>query len=47
LEWKPRKKILRLKLTKASVPLYGEVAEARFASLAASLGAQTEVVIQR
>ena len=47
LEWKPRKKLLRLKLTKASVPLYGEVAEARFASLAASLEADTEVVIRR
>lgn len=47
LEWRPRKKLLRLKLTKASVPLYGEVAQARFESLAASMGAQTEVVIQR
>ncbi|MFP7673536.1 Ppx/GppA family phosphatase [Marivita sp. S0852] len=47
LEWKPRKKLLRLKLTKASVPLYGEVAEARLASLAASLEAQTEIVVQR
>jgi len=47
IEWKPRKKVLRLKLTKASVPLYGEVAEARFASLAASLGAETEVVVRR
>jgi exopolyphosphatase/guanosine-5'-triphosphate,3'-diphosphate pyrophosphatase len=47
LDWKPRKKLLRLKLTKASVPLYGEVAEARFASLAASLEAETEVVTLR
>lgn len=47
LEWQPRKKLLRLKLTKASVPLYGEVAEARFASLASSLGAETEVLIKR
>jgi exopolyphosphatase/guanosine-5'-triphosphate,3'-diphosphate pyrophosphatase len=47
LEWRPRKKLLRLKLTKASVPLYGEVAVARFASLAASLEAETEVVIRR
>jgi exopolyphosphatase/guanosine-5'-triphosphate,3'-diphosphate pyrophosphatase len=47
LEWKPRKKLLRLKLTRDSAPLYGEVAEARFLSLAASLEAETEVVIQR
>ena len=47
LEWRPRKKLLRLKLTRASAPLYGEVAEARFLSLATSLGAQTEVVHQR
>jgi exopolyphosphatase/guanosine-5'-triphosphate,3'-diphosphate pyrophosphatase len=47
LEWQPRKKLLRLKLTKASVPLYGEVAEARFASLAASLGAETDIAIRR
>jgi exopolyphosphatase/guanosine-5'-triphosphate,3'-diphosphate pyrophosphatase len=47
LEWKPRKKLLRLKLTKGSVPLYGEVAEARLASLASSLGAQVEVKVKR
>lgn len=47
LDWHPRKKLLRLRLTKASVPLYGEVAEARFASLASSLGAETEVVVRR
>ncbi|MCR9109851.1 Ppx/GppA family phosphatase [Marivita sp. XM-24bin2] len=47
LEWKPRKKLLRLKLTRESVPLYGEVAEARFLSLATSLGAETEVVVKR
>ncbi|SHH82546.1 Ppx/GppA family phosphatase [Marivita hallyeonensis] len=47
LEWKPRKKLLRLKLTKASVPLYGEVAQARLQSLAASLGAEVDVKILR
>ncbi|MCI5112878.1 MAG: Ppx/GppA family phosphatase [Marivita sp.] len=47
LEWRPRKKLLRLKLTRGSVALYGEVAEARFLSLAASLEAETEVVVQR
>ncbi|MCL3882406.1 Ppx/GppA family phosphatase [Marivita sp. GX14005] len=43
LEWKPRKRLLRLKLTPKSAPLYGEVAEARFLSLAASLNAETDV----
>lgn len=47
LEWRPRKKLLRLKLTPESVSLYGEVAEARFLSLAASLRAETEVVVKR
>ena len=47
LEWKPRKRILKLKLTKDSAPLFGEVAEARFTSLAASLDAETSVVIRR
>ncbi|MFP7571324.1 Ppx/GppA family phosphatase [Marivita sp. S2033] len=47
LHWHPRKKLLRLKLTPRSAPLYGEVAEARFASLAASLGAETDVVVRR
>ena len=47
LEWKPRKRELRLKLTKDSAPLYGEVAEARFASLADSLDATFDVVIKR
>ncbi len=43
LEWQPKKKILRLLLTRQARPLFGEVAESRFGSLASSLGAQTEI----
>jgi exopolyphosphatase/guanosine-5'-triphosphate,3'-diphosphate pyrophosphatase len=47
LRWFPKKKLLELHLTEAASPLFGEVAEARFQSLAASLGAQTDVRIKR
>jgi len=47
LRWFPRKKILELHLTRRAQPLYGEVAEQRFASLASALGAQTNVKIGR
>ncbi len=43
LRWYPKKKRLELTLTPEAVPLYGEVAEARFLSLAAALGAETHV----
>ncbi len=43
LEWQPKKKVLRLVLTKQAQPLFGEVAEARFASLARSMGAQSDI----
>ncbi len=46
LRWFPKKKLLELHLTEAASPLFGEVAEARFQSLAASLGAQTDVRIK-
>jgi len=46
LKWFPKKKLLELHLTDAASPLYGEVAEARFMSLAASLGAQTDIRIK-
>jgi exopolyphosphatase/guanosine-5'-triphosphate,3'-diphosphate pyrophosphatase len=46
LKWFPKKKLLELHLTEAASPLYGEVAEARFLSLAASLGAQTNIRIK-
>lgn len=44
LKFYPRKKVLELRLQKAAEPLFGEVAEARLASLAASLGAKTKVI---
>ncbi|OWU85175.1 exopolyphosphatase [Oceanicola sp. 22II-s10i] len=43
LRWFPKKKVLELRLTEAAWPLFGEVAASRFASLAASLGAQTDI----
>ena len=43
LRWRPKKRSLELSLEAEAWPLFGEVAEARFNSLAASLGAQTDV----
>jgi exopolyphosphatase/guanosine-5'-triphosphate,3'-diphosphate pyrophosphatase len=43
LRWFPKKRKLELLLTKDMVPLYGEVAEARFQSLATSLDAEAIV----
>jgi exopolyphosphatase/guanosine-5'-triphosphate,3'-diphosphate pyrophosphatase len=43
LRWFPQKRRLELLLTRDMVPLYGEVAEARFLSLAASLQAEAVV----
>ncbi|MGB7243744.1 MAG: Ppx/GppA family phosphatase [Sulfitobacter sp.] len=42
--WFPKKKLLELRLTPEMIPLYGEVAEARLHSLAASL--EAEVVVK-
>ncbi|MBD3680113.1 MAG: Ppx/GppA family phosphatase [Rhodobacteraceae bacterium] len=47
LRWFPRKKKLELRLSRAAQGLYGEVAEARFKSLATALGAETEVKLAR
>ena len=47
LRWFPKKKLLHLSLPKSSEPLFGEVAQARFNSLAKSLQAETEVKTQR
>ena len=41
--WFPQKRVLELRIPKAAGALYGEVAEARFLSLAASLNAETNV----
>jgi len=43
LRWFPKKKHLQLTLTPDMVPLFGEVAEARLMSLAASMGAEVHV----
>ncbi|WP_282059727.1 exopolyphosphatase [Roseobacter litoralis] len=43
LRWFPKKKHLQLSLTPDMIPLFGEVAEARLMSLAASLEASLEV----
>ena len=43
MRWFPKKKLLQLRLTEDMLPLFGEVAEARFNSLASSLEAQVEI----
>jgi exopolyphosphatase/guanosine-5'-triphosphate,3'-diphosphate pyrophosphatase len=43
LRWFPKKRLLQLRLTPDMVPLFGEVAEARFMSLANSLNAEVEI----
>ncbi|MHC0053879.1 Ppx/GppA family phosphatase [Actibacterium sp. D379-3] len=47
LRYFPKKKVLELWLDPAAVGLFGEVAEARFASLAKSLGVETRVKTKR
>ncbi|PTX56635.1 Ppx/GppA phosphatase [Litoreibacter ponti] len=43
LVWKPKKKVLQLKLHPDTRDLFGEVAQARFASLASALEAETVI----
>ncbi|SPH18508.1 Guanosine-5'-triphosphate,3'-diphosphate pyrophosphatase [Defluviimonas aquaemixtae] len=43
LVWRPKKKVLELKLRKKARALFGEVAEARFKSLADALGSEGKV----
>ena len=43
LHWAPKKKVLTIKLTPYGKDLWGEVVEARFNALAATLGAETQV----
>lgn len=43
LRWQPQKKRLELELTADAVPLFGEVAEARFMSLAAAMEAEVSI----
>ena len=47
LRWFPKKRQLDLLLSEAAWPLFGEVAEARFASLANSLKAETNIHLRR
>ena len=47
LTWHPKKRLLRLKLHPDTKALFGEVAQARFASLASSLDADTDVRVSR
>jgi exopolyphosphatase/guanosine-5'-triphosphate,3'-diphosphate pyrophosphatase len=47
LSWRPKKKILQLTLNPEAEPLFGEVAQARFSSLAQSLGAEAKVVMAK
>ncbi|MCM2563823.1 Ppx/GppA family phosphatase [Lutimaribacter sp. EGI FJ00015] len=47
LRWFPKKKELELWLSREADPLFGEVAEARFLSLAETLGAETRVKLRR
>jgi len=44
LYWHPRKRLLELELTDMGRDLFGEVAQARFASLAVSMRAQTRLI---
>ncbi|MDQ7069484.1 MAG: Ppx/GppA family phosphatase [Rhodobacterales bacterium] len=43
MRWFPKKNLLELRLSAQSSPLFGEVSEARFMSLADSLGATTKI----
>ncbi|SLN51608.1 Guanosine-5'-triphosphate,3'-diphosphate pyrophosphatase [Roseovarius albus] len=43
LQWFPKKRLIELKLSEDISPLFGEVAQARFASLAETLEASTKV----
>ncbi|MEM9968973.1 MAG: Ppx/GppA family phosphatase [Pseudomonadota bacterium] len=47
LRWFPKKQLLQLWLSPQITPLFGEVAEARFKSLASSLNANTEIKSRR
>src|SRR6056297_939892 len=47
MRWYPKKRKLELRLSKEAAPLFGEVAEARFMSLAVALGAEAIVKTAR
>ncbi|MEM6596211.1 MAG: Ppx/GppA family phosphatase [Pseudomonadota bacterium] len=45
LRWQPKKAVLTLTLNPSAVPLFGEVAQARFNALAQALGAEPKVEV--
>lgn len=47
LDWRPKKKVLQLTLKPGAEALFGEVAQARFTSLALALGAEAKVVMAK
>ena len=47
LKWQPKKQVLSLSLTKRGAGLFGEVAQARFKSLAQTLDAETQIKRRR
>ena len=47
IKWKPKKRELTLILAHEARPLFGEVAEARLASLTEALGATTKVKFEK
>ena len=47
LVWKPKKKLLEYRMRPETAALYGEVAQARFASLGEALGAETATSVEK
>ena len=47
LKWKPKSRTLTLHLSKATIPLYGEVAEARFKALGNALDVEISVKVSK
>jgi exopolyphosphatase/guanosine-5'-triphosphate,3'-diphosphate pyrophosphatase len=43
LRWFPKRKVLELRLSPEAAPLFGEVAQARFAALCSALGARADI----
>ena len=47
LKWQPKKRVLEIALNPKAVPLFGEVAEARFKGLAGALDAEPKIKIKK
>jgi len=47
LRWKPKTRSLELHLSGPTVPLFGEVAQVRFAALSAALNAEPSIKITK